>query len=145
MGITCKSPETRWNNGNGYRGQWFYSAVQKWKWENIKHDVLLAGVTKEQAYDAEMKLIRKYHSYCPGYGYNDVMGGENRNKVQPVLCVETNEAFATANEAAEHYKIPAYSVKKQTGRHPFTFRYLTYADTENPKQFSFPCDKKAEV
>ena len=77
IGITCKDVKRRWRkDGNGYKGQeYFYKAIQKYKWDNFKHEVLYEGLTKEEAEKIEIELIKKYKSNDPNYGYNILSGG----------------------------------------------------------------------
>ena len=36
-----RNPKQRWNNGEGYKGnKYFYKAIQKFGWENIKHEIV---------------------------------------------------------------------------------------------------------
>lgn len=36
-----KNPKQRWNNGEGYKGnKYFYEAIQRFGWENIKHEIV---------------------------------------------------------------------------------------------------------
>lgn len=77
VGITSRNPEDRWDYGCGYRGQvYFYRAIQKYGWDNFKHEVLLTNETKEYACAAEKCLIKAYASNNPKYGYNLSSGGE---------------------------------------------------------------------
>lgn len=47
IGITCRKPEYRWNNGKGYEAnEHFYSAINKYGWDNIKHVIVLSGVSR---------------------------------------------------------------------------------------------------
>ena len=77
IGITKKKPEHRWENGSGYKkNKHFYRAILKYRWENIKHEILETGLTKEQACAKEIELIAKYDSTNPDKGYNQSTGGE---------------------------------------------------------------------
>lgn len=77
IGITKQNPEQRWKNGNGYKdNEHFYRAIMKYGWENIKHEIVENGLTKEQACDLEIELIEKYDSTNPCNGYNNSIGGE---------------------------------------------------------------------
>lgn len=77
IGLTGKNPETRWRNGTAYSKNFhFNNAIKLYGWENIKHDVLLTGLTKEQAEKAEVELISKYDSANQEKGYNLTNGGE---------------------------------------------------------------------
>lgn len=76
IGVTRKKPSRRWNNGKGYvRNKHFYSAIQKYGWENIKHEIVLKDLTKKQASQGERDLIRLYKANDPSYGYNHTSGG----------------------------------------------------------------------
>ena len=50
IGITSKKPEKRWRNGEGYnnkRQQLFYKAIEKYKWENIHHNIISTDLTEK--------------------------------------------------------------------------------------------------
>ena len=48
-GITSTSTVQRWNNGKGYKTQYFYRAIKKYGWENFKHEILFDNLTKDEA------------------------------------------------------------------------------------------------
>lgn len=80
IGITGKKVSERWKNGNGYHhSTHFNNAIQKYGWENIKHEILYTGLTKEEAEEKEIELIKKYKATDRLYGYNSDSGG-NINK-----------------------------------------------------------------
>ena len=81
IGITSNSVERRWSNGREYKNNpHFYNAILKYGWENIKHEILLTGLTKEKAEWWEKRLIKKYNSTDPKYGYNISLGGNAQGK-----------------------------------------------------------------
>lgn len=76
IGITKRKPKKRWECGKGYKcNHHFYSAIQKYGWENFSHEILLSGLTKEQAEKDEIRLIKEYQSANPSHGYNLRLGG----------------------------------------------------------------------
>lgn len=79
IGITGKSPQQRWGkDGKGYmQNTYFWHAIQKYGWDNFKHEILFDGLTKEQALDMEAKTIAEYHANDSDYGYNLTSGGEH--------------------------------------------------------------------
>ena len=78
IGITSMKPEYRWRNGMGYsRSPIFYKAIQKYGWDNFKHEILAEGLTKEQAQQMEIDLIAHYKSNDKNHGYNMSTGGES--------------------------------------------------------------------
>lgn len=79
IGITCQIPKRRWGeNGCNYKSSpHFYSAIQKYGWNNFEHNILYAGLTREEACEKEQELIKQYNSTNPLYGYNCTTGGES--------------------------------------------------------------------
>lgn len=78
FGCTCQVPKKRWaKNGNGYkyRRQLFYNAIQKFGWENIRHEIISVGLSKEEGYALEQKLIAEYKTTDKMYGWNIGAGG----------------------------------------------------------------------
>lgn len=70
-------PELRWAEGNGYQyNKHFYSAILKYGWDNIEHEVFEVD-SAEEMYRKEVELISFYHSNDPEYGYNNSVGGEH--------------------------------------------------------------------
>jgi len=75
VGITSKTVNQRWCNGQGYVGQPFYNAIKKYGWNNIEHKILATGLSKEDAEIAEIKCIKKWKTTDRLYGYNTTRGG----------------------------------------------------------------------
>lgn len=78
IGITMQEPEKRWGpNGSHYKtSPYFYSAIQKYGWDNFEHIILFTGLTKEEACLKEQELIKEYNSINREFGYNSTSGGE---------------------------------------------------------------------
>ena len=76
IGITRQDVKKRWENGRGYKEcPAFNKAIKKYGWDNIKHEILFKGLTKEEAEQKEIELIAKYKSNQKQYGYNIENGG----------------------------------------------------------------------
>lgn len=76
IGITSQKPEKRWKNGLGYKGcPHFMAAISKHGWDAFRHDILYAGLSKEEAELLEVELIAKYQTTDPTKGYNAAFGG----------------------------------------------------------------------
>lgn len=76
IGITCREPRKRWDNGKGYAHcPHFKAAIQKYGWENFEHEILETGLTREQAAAREIALIAEYKSADREFGYNADLGG----------------------------------------------------------------------
>ena len=82
IGITSQKPERRWRkNGDGYKDHiYFWRAIQKYGWDNFKHDILFVDLTKEEAEQKEIELISHYNSNDINFGYNMSIGGESGSK-----------------------------------------------------------------
>ena len=60
IGITSLKPEYRWNKGNGYKTQTvFYRAIQKYGWDNFKHEIIDHADNEIDANILEHKYIQK--------------------------------------------------------------------------------------
>lgn len=83
IGITCQDAERRWQKGYGYRGTYFWNAVNKYGWDTFTHEILLDGLTKDEACEAEKRLIQEYRSNCRECGYNISAGGQAGDNLKP--------------------------------------------------------------
>ena len=102
IGITKQKPEQRWANGNGYKhNEHFYRAIQNYDWENIEHEIVENGLTKEQACNMEIELIAKYDATNPKHGYNNTMGGET-NIPSKETRRKLSESHKGVHLSAEH-------------------------------------------
>lgn len=81
IGITCQRPETRWDNGKGYKhSPHFSAAIARYGWENFRHEILADGLTREAAEAMEVALIAEYDSTNRAKGYNADKGGSTGPK-----------------------------------------------------------------
>ena len=109
VGITKSKPEHRWGkNGNGYKRQVFYRAIQKYGWNNIKHEVLFTGLSQKDANEKEMTLIKELNSNNRIYGYNNTFGGDsNRHFTKPLAQYDLDgnflKIFSSIEEAEKIY------------------------------------------
>ena len=80
IGQTCQKPEYRWGKeGKGYEQcPLFYSAIQKYGWDNFEHTIILTGLSAEEANLKEQELISFYKTTQKEFGYNLQKGGNNR-------------------------------------------------------------------
>lgn len=77
IGITSIAPHRRWENGSGYAyNEHFHRAIQKYGWENIRHEILFDDLTREEAEQKEIELISLHKSNISEFGYNHSTGGE---------------------------------------------------------------------
>jgi group I intron endonuclease len=77
IGITSKEPYKRFQNGKGYRNNgYFNNAIEKYGWENMRHEILEQNLEKEEAELKEKEYILKFQSNKRKFGYNITSGGE---------------------------------------------------------------------
>lgn len=76
VGVTKKTTEERWRNGEGYKKhKHFYSAIQKYGWDNIGHESFEVESSSLMLY-WERILIYHHKTTDRKYGYNKSGGGE---------------------------------------------------------------------
>ena len=112
VGVASRSPEYRWQNGLGYVGQWFGCAVDKWGWENITHEIVAEGLDRSEAEAKEAELINSLHTWCPGVGYNDMLG-VNKGKGTPLRDTTTHKVYPSIRHACSDVGRSVYWVKKR--------------------------------
>ena len=105
IGITSQIPEKRWGaNGCNYKSSpHFYSAIQKYGWDNFEHIQIIDHLTRWNACCFEKFFIMFYRTNNSNFGYNCTSGGENNYYIQnkknrkgfipanakKVICLET--------------------------------------------------------
>lgn len=103
IGITKRKPEERFERGNGYRqNPHFNNAIKKYGWENINHEIIEIGLSKQEAMSAEKKYIAEYQSFNPEYGYNMTYGGEVGPKipdyVKERISIKLKQYYSSAEQ-----------------------------------------------
>lgn len=109
VGITKQNPKVRWQNGYGYRGnEYFFRAIQKYGWDNFNHEILYEGLTKKQAEEIEIRLIKEWHLNNRDFGYNISHGGNCLGSVS----AETKQKISKAHKGVSTHNMTA-DVKKR--------------------------------
>jgi len=126
IGITSQMPEQRWgSNGRNYKSSpHFYSAIQKYGWDNFEHKILFTNLTKEEACLKEQELIKKYNSTNRAYGYNSTSGGEifsmneeTKTKISNALIGNKNGLGHICSEEKKKKISDAQKDRKFTNEH----------------------------
>ena len=101
IGITSKeNAKKRWRDGKGYKNTLFGKAIEKYKWENIQHNILFNDLTEKEAKWLENYLICYYRTYV-GFkddckGYNCTLGGDGQVGWEPTK--ETREKIGKSGK-----------------------------------------------
>lgn len=103
IGMTCqKNLNRRWDAGRGYKTQVLMArAIEKYGWDNVRHEVLATGLTKEDAEKMEIEQIRINRTADPEFGYNIENGGncpgthseETKRKIGDAQRGEKNHCY----------------------------------------------------
>ena len=102
IGITNNDPKKRWDSGHGYyRQAHFWNAIQKYGWKNIEHEIIFSGLTREEAFQFEIKLIKQYDSSNPQKGYNLSTGGKG-GSTGTILSQETRLKMSKSRTGTKH-------------------------------------------
>ena len=113
IGITSRRPKARWVCGNGYiKNEHFYRAIQKYGWENIEHIIVEQNLSKNDAAELEIKLIKEYKSNDYKFGYNMSSGGEFGGSG----VIVSQETRAKLSQKRKGRKLPEY-VKNKRKKH----------------------------
>lgn len=170
----AKDVKHRWRgNGSGYKGSTRISnAIKKYGWDNIKHEILFSNLTKEEACQKEIDLIKQFNSTNPAFGYNLLSGGqcglhskETKEKIQksnmghsvsesvrkrlsvvrsvPVICLDTNKVYESAKIAAEELNICNSSIGKVCNGKAQQAGGLRFAKLEDYKNNTIPKFEKS--
>lgn len=75
IGITT-NPKKRWRKSNYSYNKHFTNAINKYGWNNFKHEILFSNLSAEEAKQKEIELIAFYDSANPSKGYNVSLGGD---------------------------------------------------------------------
>ena len=117
IGITGQEPSVRFQGGNGYAGNEYFSrAIKKYGWDNFSHHILADNLSKDEAEKIERNLIARYDSTNRKKGYNISLGGssagkhsaETRDKISKNhadLSGENNPRYGTKNSSETREKI----------------------------------------
>lgn len=157
IGMT-KDIRQRWRGrGNGYKGgTGIWDAIQKYGWDNMTHEIIASGLTRQEAWDMETRLIEEYNAMDPEYGYNLTAGG-HYGKLSPItvarlsasqmghpvsdrvrtilsdynkkriICLETGEIFESGRDAADKLGLCQTSILKATNGRQDTCGGLHFA------------------
>lgn len=99
VGITRQRPIERWRGGSAYKyNQYFYKAIKKYGWDGFTHEVLMSGLSQEEACRWEVSLIAQYDSTNKKKGYNISNGGEGHVSYSPMMRKKMSDSAKRRNQ-----------------------------------------------
>lgn len=122
VGISI-NPEKRWANGEGYiKNYQFYPDIQKYGWNNFKHEILYENLSIEEAKEKERTLIKEWDLMNPLYGYNLTEGGDGAfSEYSRYLMSKSRKGNVNSKgqiHTPENRKQISESLKKYYAAHP---------------------------
>ena len=122
VGIS-NNPEKRWNHGKGYiKNYLFYRAIEKYGWDNFKHEILYDNLSIDEAGQIEKRLINEWNLLDPNYGYNLREGGNGGfSQYSRYLMSKSrkgNQNSKNQFHSLENRKQISESLKKYYREHP---------------------------
>ncbi len=121
VGITKQKIKRRWGNGYGYIcSPLMYNAIKKYLWHNIEHKLLYTNLSKKEAEEIEIKLIKEWKTNIRKYGYNIANGGslagvytlETRLKISKARLGKKSSELTKLRQSISHLAKINYLSKK---------------------------------
>ncbi len=95
-------PEIRWSRGLGSaKNQHMAAAIAKYGWDSFSHEILFNGLTKEQAEQKEVELIREFQAHDRNFGYNLALGGKSKGMVSDEQKAKISRSMQGIKRSAE--------------------------------------------
>lgn len=92
VGITIQTLNQRWRQGKGYgKTSAIYKAIKHYGWDGFDHDVLLDGLSYDEACEAEKSFIKELNALVPN-GYNLELGGNSKKQCSEETKRKMSEA-----------------------------------------------------
>lgn len=111
IGITHQTANRRWRDGSGYvKCVKFKQAINKYGWDNLKHEIIAKHLTMDAAVNMERNLIKHYMAL--GLSYNIALGGE----CGPITEEHRRHLSESKKGKPMHPKTRAALLKAITGR-----------------------------
>lgn len=144
IGITKRKPEERWGtNGKNYKksNPYFYNAIEKYGWDGFEHEILCSGLSKKEACQKEIELIKEFKTSQRDFGYNILEGG-----TAPSIPEEVREKMSNSMKGNKNgLGHPCSEEKKEKIRKAQKGKSLSEDRKRNlrkPKSTTHPCSEE---
>lgn len=136
IGITKQKVIDRWGkNGNRYKdSKYFWNAINKYGWDNFEHEIIAEHLTKDEACNFEITLIKILNSQDDTCGYNISKGGDGGGYE---VSKETRKKMSKAKKGKLNGKNnPMYGVSPKERMNEETYNNWLHKH-KNPKENGF--------
>lgn len=115
-----QEPKQRWNNGEGYKdNKEFYKAINKFGWDNIKHEIVAVTNYKWVAQKIERTLITHFKKKKMSFNENNIetkLLDNNKKKTKRVgqydkTTGELIKKFDSTREARDYTGVPEQGIR----------------------------------
>lgn len=118
VGVSGTDLEYRWKNGKNYQNcTRFRKAIEEYGWENIRHEVIASGMSREEAWNLEEQVIAELNATDEEHGYNEspghnALGKNSKRKVVAKLKQRTSELAVKSRPVLQIEPITMQVVKR---------------------------------
>lgn len=147
VGITKRNENDRWLNGKGYANIEFGNAIEKYGWNNFTHDIVLTGLSREEARSMEKLYINKWNTNNKACGYNRTKYNTyNKNELECInnRLLNNNTEIEVERKKKQtitlrldddlHKKLKMYSVDREITIQDLLVKLVTDAVTADNKE-----------
>jgi|SRR5579872_2931347 len=113
IGQTFNYQRRCWEHQRPSKSRAFYNAIQKYGWNNFKHEILKDGLTLEEASFWEEFYIKYFNTIKPN-GYNIRAGGNNSRVHEETKIKIGNANRGRIKSEEERKKLATWNGKKHT-------------------------------
>lgn len=129
IGCTSKTPVSlRWQYGYGYKNgqEKFYSAIEEFGWDGFEHVIIAEGLSQEDAWALEEKLIQEYDTinnrYNAAYGGKHNRLSEDSKKKLRLKRLGENNPNYNPNKTHTYKKSRNKYIQKRNKKNFYTFQ-----------------------
>lgn len=132
-GITSeKNPGLRWKKGYKHNKH-LTSAFKKYGWDNFSHEIVKQNLTKREAENLEIELIKKYKTNDPKFGYNKTSGGGvgvfRHSESSKKMMSEHTKGELNPMYGKNHKYTTIKKIKENLTNHPNTSKKILCIET----------------
>ena len=161
VGQTGVEPEKRWGkNGvhylkkrnENYVHPAFARAILKYGWDNIKHEIIASNLTREEADNLEILLIKEFDTKNREHGYNLKDGGlggggfceEIKKKISNATKGENNPFYGKKHSEESLKKMSESHKYLNMGQNHFASKKVCQYDLQGNFIKTWDCMREAE-